>query len=94
MIAGHFATALVPYELTRKSDPVPVWPFLLAAQFLDVLMLIFVSLGIVFWFCRRRANGGQPVSTGTQVILYAVLVGTTLSALPLANNSVNSLLGL
>ena len=197
MIAGHFATALVPYELTRKSDPVPVWLFLLAAQFLDVLMMVFVSLGhredgtrgclrglvqwpadryvresrpaprrgwaalfgvatwliwrkpvialwcvglvafhevcdlivgyphevvrgvgpigmalyvnapilsfliqaamaagIVFWFCRRRANGGQPVSTGTQVILYAVLVGTTLATLPLANNSINSLLGL
>ena len=53
-----------------------------------------MAAGIVFSFCRRRANGGQPVSTGTQVILYAVLVGTTLSALPLANNSVNSLLGL
>jgi hypothetical protein len=197
MIAGHFATALVPYELTRKSDPVPVWLFLLAAQFLDALMLTFVSLGIetmepedafevsfsslqtnmfvshdllpvvgwatlfgvgtwliwrkpvialwcvglvafhevcdlivgyphyvvrgvgpigmalyvnapilsflieaamaagiVFWFCRRRANRGQPVSTGTQVILSAVLVGTTLAALPLANHSINSLLGL
>jgi len=27
MIAGHFATALVPYELTQKSDPVPFWRF-------------------------------------------------------------------
>ena len=47
MIAGHFATALVPYELTRKAHPAPVWLFLLAAQFLDLLMVTFVSLGIV-----------------------------------------------
>jgi hypothetical protein len=197
MIAGHFATALVPYEITRKDHSVPVWVFLLAAQFLDVLMVTLVSLGIekmepadafsvafnslqtdmyvshdalpvlgwatlfgvftwlvwrtpvvalwcaglvvfhevcdlvvgyphdvirgigpigmalylkapilgflieaamaagiVFWFCRRRANGGQPVSTGTQVALYAILVGTTLATLPLAKNSLNSLLGL
>jgi len=46
MIAGHFATALVPYELTRKAHPVPFWFFLLAAQFLDVLMVTFVTLGI------------------------------------------------
>lgn len=197
MIAGHFATALVPYELTRKATAVPFWLFLVAAQFLDVLMLVFVTLGIesmepedafsvpfsgfqtnmfvshdllpvlgwtvafgvatwliwrepviavwcaglvlfhevcdlvvgfphdvipgvgpvgmalyveapvagfliesvmaaaiVFWFCRRRAQRGQPVSTGTQVALYALLVGTTLATLPLANNSMNSLLGL
>ena len=46
MIAGHFATALVPYEVTRKAHPVPFWFFLLAAQFLDVLMVTFVTLGI------------------------------------------------
>ena len=197
MIAGHFATALVPYELTRKAHPAPVWLFLLAAQFLDVLMMTFVSLGIetmepedafsvsfsglktnmflshdllpvlgwaavfgvatwliwrkpvvarwcvglvvfhevcdlvvgyphdvirgvgpigmalyveapilaflieaamaaaiVFWFCHRRAKSGQSVSTGTQVALYGLLVGTTLATLPVAKNSVNSLLGL
>jgi len=197
MIAGHFATALVPYELTRKAHPVPFWFFLLAAQFLDVLMVTFVTLGIetmepedafsvsfsgfqtnmflshdllpvfgwaavfgvatwliwrkpvialwcvglvlfhevcdlvvgfphdvipgvgpigmalyveapisaflieaamaaaiVFWFCHRRAKSGQSVSTGTQVALYGLLVGTTLATLPVAKNSVNSLLGL
>jgi len=197
MIAGHFATALVPYELTRKAHPVPFWFFLLAAQFLDVLMVTFVTLGIetmkpadafsvafssvktnmflshdvlpvlgwvavfgvatwliwrkpvitlwcmglvlfhevcdlvvgyphdvikgvgpigmalyvqapifaflieaamaaalVFWFCHRRAKSGQPVSTGTRIALYGLLVGTTLATLPLANNSINSLLGL
>jgi hypothetical protein len=46
MIAGHFATALVPYELTRKTSPAPFWLFLLASQFLDFLMLVFVSLGV------------------------------------------------
>ncbi len=46
MIAGHFATALVPYELTRKTSPAPFWLFLLAAQFLDFLMLLFVSVGV------------------------------------------------
>ncbi|MGB8332290.1 MAG: hypothetical protein WCE62_19355 [Polyangiales bacterium] len=197
MIAGHFATALVPYELTRKQHPVPLWLFFLASQFLDFVMLILVSLGveklepadafsvafnglqtdmyvshdvlpvvgwaalfgvltwlvwrkpvvalwcaglvvlhelcdlvvgfphevmrgigpvglalylrapilgflieavfaaaIVFWFCRRRANSGNPVSTGTQTALYAILVGTTLLTLPLAKSSLYSLLGL
>ena len=46
MIAGHFATALVPYELTRKTSPAPFWLFLAASQFLDFLMLVFVSVGV------------------------------------------------
>ena len=46
MIAGHYATALVPYELTRKTQRTPFWVFLLAAQFLDFAMLVFVQLGI------------------------------------------------
>jgi hypothetical protein len=46
MIAGHFATALVPYELTRKTSPAPFWLFLVASQFLDFLMLLFVSFGV------------------------------------------------
>ena len=49
---------------------------------------------IVFWFCHRRAKSGQRVSTGTQVALYGILVGSTLATLPLANNSMSSLLGL
>jgi len=46
MIAGHYAMALVPYELTRKSNKTTFWIFLLASQFLDFIMLIFVDLGI------------------------------------------------
>lgn len=46
MIAGHYATALVPYELTRKSTGAPFWLYLLAAQFLDLLMLGLVALGL------------------------------------------------
>lgn len=46
MIAGHYATALVPYELTRKSSGAPFWLFLLAAQFLDFLMLGLVAAGL------------------------------------------------
>ena len=46
MIAGHYATALVPYELTRKTQRTSFWIFLVAAQFLDFAMLVFVTLGI------------------------------------------------
>lgn len=46
MIAGHYATALVPYELTRQSQRTSFWVFLLAAQALDLAMLVFVQLGI------------------------------------------------
>lgn len=46
MIAGHYVTALVPYELTRKNPSASFWLFLLAAQFLDFLMLLLVWLGM------------------------------------------------
>jgi hypothetical protein len=46
MLTGHYATALVPYELTRRKWPAPIWLFLLAAQALDVLMIVLVSSGI------------------------------------------------
>ena len=46
MIAGHYATALVPYELTRKTQRTSFWVFLIAAQFLDLVMLVCVTLGI------------------------------------------------
>lgn len=47
MLTGHYATALVPYELTRSRKwPAPIWLFLLAAQALDVLMMVLVSMGV------------------------------------------------
>ena len=46
MIAGHYAAALVPYELTKNTSPAPFWLLLFAAQFLDFLMLLFVSVGV------------------------------------------------
>ncbi|RTL31377.1 MAG: hypothetical protein EKK47_08015 [Burkholderiales bacterium] len=49
MVTGHFATALIPYELTRRQAgrrQVPFWVFLLASQFLDFLMLALVAAGI------------------------------------------------
>ncbi|GLS90108.1 hypothetical protein GCM10007916_11750 [Psychromonas marina] len=46
MLTGHYATALIPYELTRKEQRVGFWLFLLAAQFLDVLMLLLISVNI------------------------------------------------
>lgn len=46
MIAGHFATALIPYELLRKKKPAPFWLLLLASQFLDFLMLFLVLFGL------------------------------------------------
>lgn len=49
MVTGHFATALIPYELTRQQAggrQVPFWVFLLASQFLDFLMLALVAAGI------------------------------------------------
>ena len=64
------------------------------APTLAFLMEAAIAAGILFWFCRRRANAGQPVSTGTQVALYALLAGTRLRTLPLAKHSINSLLGL
>lgn len=46
MVAGHYATALVPYELTRKTQGTGFWVFLLAAQFLDFLMLALLAVGV------------------------------------------------
>ena len=46
MIMGHFATALVPYQKCRGNPKASFWLFLLAAQFLDFLMLGFMALGM------------------------------------------------
>lgn len=45
MVMGHFATALVPYQKCRANPKASFWIFLLAAQFLDFLMLGFLVLG-------------------------------------------------
>ena len=197
MFLGHYATALVPYEKTRKTHAAPFWLFLLAAQFLDFLMIIAVPLGfeslepalfqessfrtmrtdmlythdlvpvvgwtiafgvgalamtrnkvvalwcvglvlfhelcdlivgfqhnvfghdtasvgfnlynnapvwglwieilfcgaIVWWFVRRRATAGTPVSARLKWGLYLVLVGGTAATLPMANQSLVALFG-
>lgn len=48
MVTGHFATALMPYEMVRQAEGrrVPFWVFLLASQFLDFLMLGLVASGV------------------------------------------------
>ena len=46
MVMGHFATALVPYQKCRDNPKAKFWLFLLAAQFLDFLMLGFMALGM------------------------------------------------
>ena len=46
MVMGHFATALVPYQKCRGNPKASFWLFLLAAQFLDFLMLGFMALGV------------------------------------------------
>lgn len=46
MIAGHFATALVPYELMRNKRQTPLWILLVAAQFTDLLMILLVQAGV------------------------------------------------
>jgi len=43
---GHFANALVPYQKCRDDPKAKFWLFLLAAQFLDFLMLGFMALGM------------------------------------------------
>lgn len=42
MFMGHYATALIPYEKLRTKTQTPFWVFLLAAQFLDLLMMTLV----------------------------------------------------
>ncbi len=46
MVMGHYVTALIPYAKTREESIAPFWLFLLASQFLDILMLLLVTLGI------------------------------------------------
>lgn len=46
MIMGHFATALVPTQQARSNPKAVFWLFLLAAQFLDFLMLGFMAVGL------------------------------------------------
>lgn len=46
MFMGHYATALVPYELNRQNNAAPFWLYLFAAQFLDFLMVSLVAADI------------------------------------------------
>lgn len=46
MVTGHYATALVPYALLQRTRPAPFWLFLLASQFLDLLMLGLAGAGV------------------------------------------------
>ena len=47
MFMGHFATALVPLAKLDKAERKSFfWILLLASQFLDFIMLIFVALGM------------------------------------------------
>lgn len=82
-----------PHDLIRGVGPIGMALYV-EAPILAFLIEAAMAAAIVFWFCHRRAKSGQPVSTGTQVALYGLLVGTTLATLPLAKNSINSLLGL
>jgi hypothetical protein len=46
MLMGHYATALVAYERNHANPKNNLPLFLVAAQFLDLLMLFLVSVGI------------------------------------------------
>lgn len=46
MFMGHYATALIPYEKLRGRTDTPFWVYLLAAQFLDILMMTLVVANI------------------------------------------------
>lgn len=46
MFLGHYATALVPYGLKSREEKKPFWVLLLASQFLDLLMLGLVAIGL------------------------------------------------
>ena len=46
MVMGHYATALIPYAYNSQRKVAPFWLFLLATQFLDFIMLVFVLTGI------------------------------------------------
>lgn len=47
MFMGHYATALVAAQKTKEAGrPAPFWLLLLASQFLDLLMVAFLWLGL------------------------------------------------
>lgn len=46
MVMGHYATALIPWAYNSQRKVAPFWMLLLAAQFLDFIMLAFVLIGI------------------------------------------------
>lgn len=43
MVAGHYAISLVAYERHREG---PLWLFLIAGMFLDILMILLVLVGV------------------------------------------------
>lgn len=49
---------------------------------------------ITWWYINKRAAKNRPLTSKTKWGLYLILVGGTLATIPLANQSLNQLLGL
>ncbi len=56
-----------------------------------ILIEVAICAGLIVWYVKKRASLGKPVSVFSQRLLWAVLVGSTLSLLAMANQSLSSL---
>ena len=57
-----------------------------------ILIEIAICVGLLFWYFRRRAADGEPVSQRSKLILSSVLVGFTAFLLTIANQSLIDLI--
>lgn len=61
------------------------------APVIGIFIELAVCAGLIIWYVKKRASVGKPVSAFTQRVLWAVLVGCTVTLLPIANQSLASL---
>ncbi|MEP1471583.1 MAG: hypothetical protein ABJK25_11470 [Halieaceae bacterium] len=62
-----------------------------SAPVMGILIEAVICSALIIWYVKKRAATGKPVSTFSQRLLWAVLVGATLGLLAMANQSLASL---
>ena len=62
MLMGHYATAVVAYQMTaEKNKKANIWLYLAASQLLDFAMVAFVVLGIESWLPQQIGGSLKEV---------------------------------
>ncbi|MES2129040.1 MAG: hypothetical protein V4463_17370 [Pseudomonadota bacterium] len=97
LVLLHDACDLVvgfEHKLWNADSPAIGLKLYTSAPVAGLLIETVLCAGVVWWFARQRALCGHTLSRRAHISLYALLVGGTLACLPIANQSLATLLKL